>query len=125
MVEKPVKSLRKIYDCTLKDTAAFQAALGTWLTAVEKSGLPGKFKAWIYQHGILPRLLWPLLVYDVPMTTIECLKRKVSSFLRKWLGLPQSLSRIVLYGRSNKLKLPFRQSDGGVYGNPRKRGAAV
>ncbi|KAK0146618.1 hypothetical protein N1851_014073 [Merluccius polli] len=32
------------------------------MTAVDKSGLPGKFKAWIYQHGVLPRILWPLLV---------------------------------------------------------------
>jgi len=31
------------------------------LKLVDKCGLPGKFKAWIYQHGILQRLLWPLL----------------------------------------------------------------
>ncbi|XP_063050108.1 uncharacterized protein LOC134444859 [Engraulis encrasicolus] len=108
--EKPVKSLGKIYDCTLRDTAALQATteeLGTWLTAVDKSGLPGKFKAWLYQHGILPRLLWPLLVYNVPITTVECFERKVSSFLRKWLGLPRSLSSVALYGRNNKLELPF------------------
>ncbi|XP_075304756.1 retrovirus-related Pol polyprotein from type-1 retrotransposable element R2 [Odontesthes bonariensis] len=108
--EKPVKSLGKIYDCTLRDTAALQATseeLGTWLRAVDKSGLPGKFKVWLYQHGILPRLLWPLLVYNVPITTVECFERKVSSFLRKWLGLPRSLSSIALYGRNNKLKLPF------------------
>ncbi|XP_075343502.1 uncharacterized protein LOC142401936 [Odontesthes bonariensis] len=99
-----------VYDCTLRDTAALQATseeLGTWLRAVDKSGLPGKFKAWLYQHGILPRLLWPLLVYNVPITTVECFERKVSSFLRKWLGLPRSLSSIALYGRNNKLKLPF------------------
>ena len=41
------------------------------------------------------------------MTTVECFERKVSSFLRKWLGLPRSLSSIALYGRNNKLKLPF------------------
>lgn len=38
--EKPVKSLGKIYDCTLKDTAALQSTteeLGSWLTAVDKS----------------------------------------------------------------------------------------
>ncbi|XP_073731592.1 uncharacterized protein [Misgurnus anguillicaudatus] len=108
--EKPVKSLGKIYDCSLKDTAAIQTTtnqLGSWLMAVDKSGLPGKYKAWIYQHGILPRLLWPLLVYDVPITTVEGFERKVSSFLRKWLGLPRSLSDIALYGRKNKLKLPF------------------
>ncbi len=63
--EKPVKSLGKIYNCILKDTAALQSTteeLGTWLTAVDKSGFPGKYKALIHQHGILPQLLWPLLV---------------------------------------------------------------
>ena len=75
--------------------------------AVDKSGLPGKFKAWIYQHGILPRLLWPLLVYDVPLTTVEGFERKVSGYLRRWLGLPRSLSSIALYGCENKLRLPF------------------
>ena len=42
----------------------------TWLTSLEKSGLPGKY-AWGYQHGVLPRLLWPLLVYEVPISTVE------------------------------------------------------
>lgn len=72
--EKPVKSLGKIFNSTLKDTAAVQSAgkeLKRWISAVDKSGLPGKFKAWIYQHGILPRLLWPLLIYEVPITTVE------------------------------------------------------
>lgn len=34
----------------------------------------GKYKAynaWIYQHWILRRLLWSLLVYDEPMTKVE------------------------------------------------------
>ena len=99
MGEKPVKSLGKIYDYTLKDTAALRATseeLGTWLTVVDNSGLPGKFKAWIYQFDILLRLLWPLLVYDVPITAVECLERKVSCFLWRWLGLTRSLSSIAL-----------------------------
>ncbi|XP_062387675.1 uncharacterized protein LOC134076569 [Sardina pilchardus] len=110
VTEKPVKSLGKMFDSTLKDTAALQATsseLGTWLSAVDKSGLPGKFKAWIYQHGILPRLLWPLLVYEVPLTTVEVFERRISQHLRRWLGLPRSLSSIALYGCKNKLQLPF------------------
>lgn len=74
---------------------------------MDKSGLPGRFKAWIYQHTILPRILWPLLVYTVPITTVESLERKISGFLRKWLGLPRSLTSAALYGASNSLQLPF------------------
>ncbi|KAK7915664.1 hypothetical protein WMY93_011425 [Mugilogobius chulae] len=109
--EKPVKSLGKVFDSSLKDTESIKvtiASLDTWLKAVDRSGLPGKFKAWIYQHGVLPRILWPLLIYEVPITTIETLERKISSHLRRWLGLPKSLSSIALYGRSNKLQLPLK-----------------
>lgn len=111
ITEKPVKSLGKMFDCSLRDTTSIHSTcteLDRWLRLVDKSGLPGKFKAWVYQHGILPRILWPLLVYAVPISTVETLERKVSSHLRRWLGLPKSLSSIALYGRNNKLQLPFK-----------------
>lgn len=65
VTEKPVKSLGKTFDCSLKGTASIRAKNEqpeSWLTTVDKSGLPGKFKAWLYQNGILPRILWPLFV---------------------------------------------------------------
>lgn len=110
VTEKPIKSLGKTFDCTLKDAASIKATnreLEAWLTAVDKSGLPGKFKAWIYQHGVLPRILWPLLVYEFPITTVQGFERRISRYLRRWLGLPRSLSSIALYGHNNKLKLPI------------------
>lgn len=74
---------------------------------MDKSGLQGRFKAWIYQHSILPRVLWPLLIYAVPVTTVESFQRKISGFLLKWLGLPRSLNSAALFGTSNILQLPF------------------
>ncbi|KAJ3593137.1 hypothetical protein NHX12_005473 [Muraenolepis orangiensis] len=77
--EKPVKSLGKVFDCSLRDTTSIQSTcteLDGWLKSVDKSGLPGKFKAWVYQHGILPRILWPLLVYAVPISTVKTLERR-------------------------------------------------
>ncbi len=53
---QPVKSLGKLFDSNLKDSAAIQKSnreLGAWLTKVDKFGLPGRFKARIYQHSIL------------------------------------------------------------------------
>ncbi|XP_028310814.1 uncharacterized protein LOC114468234 [Gouania willdenowi] len=111
ITEKPVKSLGKVFDSSLRDTTSIQltcTALDGWLKSVGKSGLPGKFKAWVYQHGILPRILWPLLVYAVPISTVESLERRVSSHLRRWLGLPKCLSSLALYGNTNKLQLPFK-----------------
>ena len=110
LTEKPVKSLGKLFNSSLKDSEAIkltQSELRGWLNAIDKTGLPGKYKAWMYQHGVLPRLLWPLLVYEVPISTVESLTKIVSQSLRKWLGLPRSLSNIALYGHSTKLKLPF------------------
>ena len=52
------------------------------LKTVDGSGLPGKYKAWIYQHGILPRLLWLLLINDIVTTTVEAMERKVRGYLR-------------------------------------------
>ena len=62
--EKPIKSLGKTFNSSLKDTAAKQNIkdLEKWLTKIDKSGLPGRFKAWLFQHAVLPRILWPLLV---------------------------------------------------------------
>ncbi|KAK0134731.1 Retrovirus-related Pol polyprotein from type-2 retrotransposable element R2DM [Merluccius polli] len=91
--EVPIKSLGKFFDSSLRDTASIKSTcdeLEGWLKDVDKSGLPGKFKAWIYQHGILPRVLWPLLLYEFPITTITDLERRVSCYLRRWLGLPRN-----------------------------------
>lgn len=93
VTEKSVKSL-KVFNCSLNDRDSIKATsadLEGWLKTMDKSGLPGRFKAWVYQHGILPRLLWPLLIYEVPVTVVEGFEQKVSSYLHRWLGLPHSL----------------------------------
>lgn len=80
--------------------------LEAWLSAVDKSGLPGRFKPWLYQHGILPCILWSLLVHEVTRSTLETLERKISSYLQRRLGLPHSRTSAAMYSRSNKLQLP-------------------
>ena len=47
------------------------------------------------------------MMYDVPMTAVEKMESKISSSLRKWLGIPPSFSNIGLYGSETKLQLPF------------------
>ena len=63
-------------------------------------------KLWCMQFGLLPRLMWPLTLYEVPISKVEKLERVVSSYIRKWLGLPRCLSTIGLYGRG-ALELPI------------------
>ena len=43
--------------------------------------------------------MWPLTIYEVPISKVEKLERLVSSFARKWLVLPKCFSNIGLYGR--------------------------
>lgn len=83
ITEQPVKSLGKVFDCSLEDSASIQKTskeLKTWLSRVNKSGLPGRFKTWIYQHSILSQV-----VYSVPVTADEALERRVSSCVQRRL----------------------------------------
>ena len=48
---------------------------------INKTGLPGNFKAWIYQHGLLPPLTWPLMLYEIPTTAVEKLERTINKHL--------------------------------------------
>uniref|UniRef100_A0A0L8H7Q2 Uncharacterized protein n=1 Tax=Octopus bimaculoides TaxID=37653 RepID=A0A0L8H7Q2_OCTBM len=61
-----------------------------WLRMIDRSGLPGMFRAWLFQHGLLPRLIWLLMLYDVPMTIVERVERKIHKYLRRLLGVPQA-----------------------------------
>ena len=100
----------KWFDSTLKDTESIKRVKGQvqeGLSLIDKSGLPGKFKCWIYQHGLLPRLLWPVMLYEITTSTIEALERTINRSIRRWLGLPPSFTSIGFYGRSNQLQLPL------------------
>ncbi|CAC5418562.1 unnamed protein product [Mytilus coruscus] len=117
IVDNPIKCLGKWFDDTLKDNTSVktvQTQVVDWLKKVDKSGLPGKFKAWIYQHGLLPRLTWLLMIYEMTATTVEAIERKINSHLRRWLGVPPSFTAIGLYSRSSQLQLHI--NFGGIQG---------
>ena len=63
IMDRPIKCLGKWYDVSLKDTnniSRTKNQLQDGLKLIDKIGLPGKFKAWLYKHGMLPRLCDPL-----------------------------------------------------------------
>lgn len=43
----------------------------TQLKAVEHNQLLGRFKVRCFQYGIIPRLRWPFLLYEFPMSQVE------------------------------------------------------
>ena len=60
VVDKPIKYLGKWFDKSSGDTINVKEVVEqTRLRSkkTNKSGLPGKSKAWIYQHRLLPRVL--------------------------------------------------------------------
>ena len=102
--EAPVKSLGKMFDDPLKDgnnKLSVIAQIEKWVLSVDESELPVKFKVWIFQHGILPHILWPLMLYDFPLSTVEKMESKISNRLRQWLGVPPSFSNA---GHCGKVK---------------------
>lgn len=69
--ENAIKSLGKRFDASLNDRADVTNAIkqtDEWLK-INKLGLPGKFKTWLYQYRLLPGLLWFFTVYKFPMRT--------------------------------------------------------
>ncbi|XP_060584572.1 uncharacterized protein LOC132740645 [Ruditapes philippinarum] len=109
IIDNPIKCLGKWFDATLKDKEAInqlQVSLSQNLKTIDKTGLPGKFKVWIYQHSLLPRLSWPLMLYEVPTSTAESLERQINKHIRKWFGLPQCFTSLGLYTATGELQLP-------------------
>ena len=75
------KALGKWYRPELNDQASMketQDQLKTWMNLIGNSGLAGRFKAWIYQHGVLPRIVELLMVYEFSLTTVESMERVVN-----------------------------------------------
>lgn len=107
--EQPVKSLDRWYNTSLKDKDQVQHLkqdITNSLEIINKTPLPGKLKLWCLQFGLLPRVIWPLTMYEVPMTTVEKMERTVTSYVKKWLGVPRCLTNISLYGKG-VLELPI------------------
>ena len=106
--EKSVKSLGRWYNVDLNDAeqvVQFRKDVAEGLDRIDKSGLPGKLRLWCLQFGLYPRLMWPMSVYEVPLSVAERMERLVSSYIRKWLGAPRCLSTVALYGKG-MLQLP-------------------
>ena len=108
--DKPVKYLGKEYKATLNEKEQIQEVqrnLKAELKKIDRCRLPGRYKSWIVQHMLLPKLMWPLAIYNIPLTKVEELQRNITASLKKWLGIPKSFSTHCMYSKSSKIRLPF------------------
>ena len=112
VTEKPVKYLGKQYNSTLTEREQIEETekeLRRTLTRIERCKVPGRYKAWMIQHMVLPRILWPLTIYNFPASKVEAMQRLITAKLKKWLGIPKTLSVACMYTRSGKLRLPVTE----------------
>ena len=54
---------------------------------------------------LIPKLLWPLLVYETCSNRVEAIDDK---FTRRWLGVLPGLTDMAMYCRKAKLRLPLK-----------------
>ena len=67
------------------------------------------FKVRLLQFVLLPRMLWPIIIYWISLSVVEDLERKVNRYTRKQLGLPPTMSSVALHSRRGSLRqLPLR-----------------
>ena len=112
ITEKPVKYLGKLYNKTLNEQEQAEEVLvdlKQGLKKMEKIRIPGRYKAWMFQHMMLPRIMWPLTIYNIPESKVEVMQMQITSHLKRWLGLPRSLSTACMYTRSGRLQLPYSE----------------
>ena len=108
--DNPAKYLGKSYNDSLTEQQQIKQlewAVKQALKNIELCRLPGRYKSWMVQHMLLKRIMWPLCIYNVPYTKVEEMQRWITAKLKKWLGLPRTLTVDAIYSSSSKLQLPF------------------
>ena len=107
--EKSVKSLDRCNSRTLTDRHRWQdlrKQRQDRLRSIDKCDLMNKDKILCIYFGLIPKFAWPMQIYDVSLTKVETMERLISKFIKKWLGVSNSLTNMAQYNSSTKLKLP-------------------
>ena len=107
----PVRFLGGTIDGSISDRKVIDELdqkLSDGLKLIDKSFFNGAQKLWILQHLLIPRIQWPLLIYEVSMSHVMSLEQKLSSYIRKWLRLHRSTSNICFYSSSSPCPLPIK-----------------
>ena len=106
----PVKNLGKKYSYDLGEKQQIKEVeehLKEDLKKIGKCKLPGRYKCWMVQHMLTPRVMWPLTIYNIPMSKVEEMQKRVTKSLKSWLKVPSSLSSTCFYSTTSRLRLPF------------------
>ena len=94
----PIRFLGRTIDFTASDKHSVEKFVTevSGLKLIEKTFHKGIHKVWILQNVLIPRLRWPLLIYENSIPVLNCLEHKISSFLRKCLNVHHSTTNVYL-----------------------------
>lgn len=107
----PVKFLGRVIDGSLSDRKAIEeldSKIIKGLNFIDKSCFTSSQKLWILQNLLVPRIQWPLLIYEIPVSHVAKLESKISVFMRKWLKLHHSTSSLCFYSKLSPCPLPVK-----------------
>ena len=107
---RPIKFLGCIIDGSISDrnsSAELTDKLLSGLSVIDKSHFTGTQKLCIL-HLLIPRIQWPVLIYEIPISLAFKLEQKVSIFIRKWLHLHHSTSSLRFYSSVSPCPLPIK-----------------
>jgi len=102
IVEGGIKFLGKIIDVSLSATKRAASKrmvtrLTSLLSATDSLCVRGEYKLWIYRNYIVSLLHFHLGVDAVSNRTVSQLESTATRYLKKWLNLPRSATRAILY----------------------------
>ena len=108
---QPVKFLGHIIDGSLTDKKSIEeleAKLLSGLKIIDGSYFSGIQKIWIMQYLLIPRIQWPLLLYEMHISLAARLEQKISTFIWKWLHFHHSMSSLCFYSVDSPCPLPIK-----------------
>ena len=50
---------------------------------IQTTKIPGKYKAWMVQHMLLPKIMWPLTIYNFPENKIAQMQRHITGSMKR------------------------------------------
>ena len=54
---------------------------------MDKCDLLDKDKVWCIYFELIPKLSWPMQIYEVSFTKVKTMERLISKYTKKWLGV--------------------------------------
>ena len=86
---RPVKFLGRIIDGSISDRKSLdelEKKLLDGLNIIDTSHFTGSQKLWFLQHLLIPRIQWPILIYEVPISLALKLEQKASLTAKTFPG---------------------------------------